>query len=392
MAGLAGTEDHDQINGRARILVESRNGIIFHVAASTMAARIERTLSRELQDGGQEVVRQDEILSFREPVVILGDPGLGKTVLTEALGEHPGVARVPAGKFARSADPDALVGGADRIILDGLDEIASVTPGGAVEAMLGKLSAMGNPPFVFSCREADWLGAADRGRIAQDYSTAPVVLHLQPLTRDNARNFLSGMFQTIDADELLLGLEQRGMEGFYGNPLTLRMLGEVAAADGALPETRVDLFDRACRVMVSEGNALHDADPHACCSEDKLLLAAGAICAAQVLCGVSCVHTGSRLRSPEDSLRLDDIAMLPSSEGAALALKTRLFRADGENRFTHVHRVIAEYLGARWLAHCFENDLSERRLFGLFRQGEGVPTSLRGLHAWLAHFSEPLSL
>ena len=354
-----------------------------------MAARIERTLAHEQQDGTQTVIRQDEILTFRDPVVILGDPGLGKTVLTQWLGEQPGMKFVRAGTFVRTADPSSSVAGIERIVVDGLDEIASTVPGGAVETVLEKLSATGNPPFILSCREADWLGASDRGRIAQDYSTAPVVLHLQPFTRDNARNYLSRNFQTIDADGLLLGIEQRGMEGLYGNPLTLRMLGEVAAADGALPDTRVDLFDRACRVMLSEENALHDADPHAHRGEEELLLAAGAIGAAQVLCGVSCVHTGSR--PPEDCLRLDDIATLPFGDGAVLAIKTRLFRADGENRFAPIHRVIAEYLGAKWLARCFERGISEKRIFRLFGEDHGVPTSLRGLHAWLAHFNETLA-
>jgi len=38
-----------------------------------------------------------------------------------------------------------------------------------------------------------------------------------------------------------------------------------------------------------------------------------------------------------------------------------------------------------------EAGISERRIFSLFVQGEGVPTSLRGLHAWTAHFSEALA-
>ena len=69
----------------------------------------------------------------------------------------------------------------------------------------------------------------------------------------------------------------------------------------------------------------------------------------------------------------------------------RLFQAEGEGRFTHVHRVVAEYLGAKWLARCFDTGLSERRIFGLFLQGDGVPTSLRGLHAWTGHFSDALA-
>jgi len=99
-----------------------------------MAARIERTLTHERQDGGQTVIRQDGILSFRDPVVILGDPGLGKTVLTQWLGEQPGMKFVRAGTFVRAANPSNSVAGTERIVVDGLDEIASAAPGGAVDA------------------------------------------------------------------------------------------------------------------------------------------------------------------------------------------------------------------------------------------------------------------
>ena len=54
-----------------------------------MLARIERTLAYEDGQGRQNTIRQDEIPTFREPVVILGDPGLGKSVLTRSLESSP---------------------------------------------------------------------------------------------------------------------------------------------------------------------------------------------------------------------------------------------------------------------------------------------------------------
>ena len=105
-----------------------------------------------------------------------------------------------------------------------------------------------------------------------------------------------------------------------------------------------------------------------------LLLAAGAMCAAQLLCDRIGMFTGAYAKTAEGFVHVADSTKLPFGEPASDALKTRLFQADGEGRFTHVHRVIAEYLGAKWLAYCFDTGLSERRIFGLFRQGESVPT------------------
>ena len=143
---------------------------------------------------------------------------------------------VQAGTFIRTHKPETLIAPGDRIIVDGLDQIASAAPGGSVEAVLRQLSQMSYPLFILSCREADWLGAADRVRIEDDYGVAPVLLHLQPFTRDDARTFLSQKFPDIDADGLLYHLADRGIEALYGNPLTLRLLGEGRA--GGWPASR----------------------------------------------------------------------------------------------------------------------------------------------------------
>lgn len=138
-----------------------------------MPRTIKRTLSCDTPDNQRKIIDQDEIAAISAPVVILGDPGLGKSVLTATLSEQTGMKYFRAGSFVRSANSVGPVPAGQKIIIDGLDEIASTAIGGGVEAVLKQLSAIGKPLFVISCREADWRGATDRIKIEDDYSAAP---------------------------------------------------------------------------------------------------------------------------------------------------------------------------------------------------------------------------
>ena len=324
---------------------------------------IARTLAYDDLSQGLKVIRQHEIASFSCPVVILGDPGLGKSWLTEALGRLPNMTYFRAGTFVRTANPGLPIADDEWIIVDGLDEIASAASGDAVEKVLSQLSALGNPPFILSCREADWMGAADRVKIKDDYGVAPMVLHLQPFTHDDARAFLSEEFPDISADSVLGNLARRGIRDIQGNPLTLRMLGEIVRDKGPFPERRAQLFDRACRVMLREKNPRHSRKSYATKPDEELLLAAGAICATQLLCGCIGVYAGPHAETPPELVNITDIAGLPFGDAVADALRLRLFQAEGESRFTHIHRVIAEFLGAKWIAKCFDRGISRETAY-----------------------------
>jgi hypothetical protein len=361
--------------------------------AKSLPAPIERRLrmvnpkSRET-----EIIHERAISGITGPVVVLGDPGLGKSMLTEKLGRESRNVYVRAGTFVRSKAPAGfLPQPSGRLIIDGLDEVASTTVGGGVDAVLEQLSAIGNPPFILSSREADWRGASARVRIEDDYGQTVAVLHLEPFDRDDADKFLRTFFPEVDANAVLDHLATRSLDAVYGNPLTLRMIGEVARAETMLPSTRADLLDRACTIMLREENPRHHDAPHALRSDDELLLAAGAISASLLLCDRSGIYAGPTSKTPDDFLHVSAVEELPLGAAASASLKTRLLQADGEGRFIPTHRVIAEYLGARWLAVCFDRGASDRRIRSLITQASGVPTSLRGLNGWLAHFSSVLA-
>ncbi|GAA3685961.1 NACHT domain-containing protein [Acetobacter lovaniensis] len=337
------------------------------------------------------IIDQAAILDLDGPVIMLGDPGLGKSMLAQKIGQKAGFFYVRASSFVRNTQPERLVPNGECLVIDGLDEIASATAGGGVDAILGQLSKLGYPRFILSSREVDWRGAADRIKIEDDYGRAPTILHLLAFDHNDATLFLHRSFPSVDAESVLTHLADRGLDEIYKNPLTLRLIGEVAASAEVLPTSRAQLLDRACLLLVKEDNPRHQEAAHAHVTPEKLLLAAGAYAATQLLCDIAGLFNGPVGKTPNDCVHVGNIAVHLHAEAIEAALHTRLFEAESSQRFHLLHRVIAEYLGAKWLAHCFQSGVSKRRLFSLFGQGYGVPTSLRGLHAWMAHFDDTLA-
>ena len=81
-----------------------------------MPAPIRRTLAYEDHRQEWRIIGENEIAAFPEPIVILGDPGLGKSLLTKTLGAPPRMRRFPSGTFMRAARREASDQG-DRIIV-----------------------------------------------------------------------------------------------------------------------------------------------------------------------------------------------------------------------------------------------------------------------------------
>jgi hypothetical protein len=131
-----------------------------------------------------------------DALVLLGDPGMGKSTLFESSGAAD--CRTVR-KFLLS--PKHPVGPA--LFLDGLDEYRKVTGTSAASDTLAKaLIALGRPRFRLSCRAADWFGEIDRSVLCEASPTSFVgVLDLLPLTEGEIRRLVGD--QLGNAEQLL---------------------------------------------------------------------------------------------------------------------------------------------------------------------------------------------
>ncbi len=284
-----------------------------------------------------------------------------------------------AGWHIVRADEIELVGNdaSTVMLIDGLDETADAADN-ALKAVLQELKRRSCPPFIISCRASDWSHAKHARWIQAAYGQEPTELRLRPLDDEDIQALLCAYLPPEQVITLLSHLERFGLAHWLGNPHTLKLIAE-SAKHGKLPVSRSELFRHAVEQLVSEHNDLKTNNALAIKEAFEL---AGAVCAALLLTG----HTAiSRQAQPARStdVSIIELSQLPNTDRIKDLLGTRLFRVLDANRFECIHRSIAEYLAAHWLAQEPLPRRTQSRLLAIFHQHGIVPSGLRGVHAWL---------
>ena len=318
--------------------------------------------------------------------VLLGAPGAGKTEAFKREAEAP-ENYVTTRNFLTL---DEWSGRNDApLFIDALDERRAGLSDGRtpLDQIRKKLIQLGRPRFRLSCREADWFGANDREHLKAVSPDGGIsVIRLDPLPEQEVSKVLRKSFGISDPAGFIASAKEQGIGDLLGNPQTLRMLAEAVnqSVEQAFPRSRTETFDLACRKLLSEHNDEYQLASGALLGMDALLDAAGRLCAVQLLTG----GQGYRLpggRSDPDFPDLERVAP-ENVEKPRHVLRTKLFHVPSEeNHIAPIHRQVAEFLAARYLAGLISNGLPLRRVLSLMTGYDGVIVSeLRGLAAWLA--------
>lgn len=328
----------------------------------------------------QHQLTQDDLLMHSGPIVVLGEPGMGKTELLKELSAKGGNAFCRAQQLINKPRPETLLGDKERLIIDALDEVSAQSDGDAVNLVLRKLGELDYPPFIISCRVADWRAAISAQAIADQYDDLPPLeVHLTPLDKDEQYELLTQLLigDAKRARTLLDHFVRFGLD-FLGNPQTLKLIAALPK-DRLLPATSGALFENAIDTLRKEHNRLKTELPH-----DLVLDAAGAAFSALILTSNSRItdQPSGAIDPTDKALPLAEIEAFDNGH-VKLAANTKLFATDLDG-LTYTHRRIGEFVGARWLAARADTRAKRQRLLRLFRSHGLVPASLRGLHAWLA--------
>jgi hypothetical protein len=329
-------------------------------------------------------VGHKELLGLNSNLVILGEAGMGKSRLLDEL-IIASAKFVTAQRLINSTDPAKLVGDADWLLIDALDEASAFKQGEAVNLVLSRIEQSGVPRFVLSCRAEDWQAATSTSLIAETFGSYPLELTLKPLLYDQILSYLTEELGPEKAVAVEAEYRRLGLTEWLGNPQTLLMVAEVIK-QGRSPHSTSQLFADYVELSLPEANDSRRSRAIEASTEVRKDIL-GVAFSALILSGKTALARPGAPLSEED-LRLSELGALAEGFDWDLVSGNRLIRVlhGDPNRLTYSHRRIGEWLAARWLAQkAAAPDVRDRLLSALIVNGV-VPASLRGLFGWLAQY------
>lgn len=286
---------------------------------------VPRTLSparrpQDSEEGGGEPRPLSSFLD-RAAVVVLGDPGVGKTETFKRAAREEGGVYLSVRKFLRLS-PESYRG--QVLYLDGLDEVRAHTADGntAIDDVIRRLDQIGRPKFRLSCRAGDWFGERDREALREiSLDEELTVLRLDPLTEENITAIVGQ--QVSDPEDFVSQARARGVYGLLENPHTLGLVLKVVTGRGDWPSTKRELYEEACRRLAQERNEEHARTPRGRITEEAVLDTTGHLCAVHLCAGTA----GFALEKPAEDQDFPYIGVLGEDQllAASIAGRRNLF-------------------------------------------------------------------
>ena len=246
-------------------------------------------------------------------------------------------------------------------------------------------------------RTADW--PPSLGQVLNRSFGKAEIFELLPLRRQDAWKLLNERSPSGQpcqlADETLVAIENANVVPLAARPLTLELLRAAMSSDGAFPNDSAHLYARGLLALVDESTMeRRDSWPNRVPAEMRFASAAR-LAAISIFCGRPTIWLGSTPDMPVDQVENDIlVGQIPTQsedgdtrtvEAVLQAVRSGLFRGAGDSRVAWAHATFADFLAAHWIV---SNELSDDQVRSLIcADDDRIYVRLRQVAAWLVRIS-----
>ena len=338
-------------------------------------------LPRVLHSTDGKEFNESELLSFKNKVIIvLAEPGAGKSCLLDSLSEQLGIRKSVANIFIHS-NPQQC----SSLAIDGFDELVKIDSSTVVKALV-----MANQPsverIILSSRSSEWYEGYTQ-HCRDIFGEEPLLVYLKQFNEQEQKALFLYHYPDQNVEKFLEDAASIELSPLLSNPLFLKLFSKSYVENNQCFANRYSAFKLAIEGLAKENNSGYSYDRNILPASKKIELVEDVF--------TKLMLSGSEGVSLSDSASnrfYPHIVTLNSDKNINQILSTQFFLPnDGMEQHRPVHRIVAEYCAGNYLAKkltSIDNPLSLLKILSIIAPNNIVRDELRGLFAWMAVLSE----
>ncbi len=325
-----------------------------------------------------KIYTEAELLTASNYVVVLAEPGGGKTELMESLARQLNTKAVTASKFAYGGTN----GENSPLLIDAFDELAKVDSSG-IHKLLNKAESINPTHFFLSSRSSEWDNAATI--IFKDvFGHSPLVVRLCEFDSNEQREIFDHHVPGEDFTVFQAEVARFDLETLLPNPQFLKLFADAYIESERHFTDKKSIFSQAVERLAKEVNLRVRRIPTTLSPSEKVNISSE-IFAKLLLSGAEGVCTSE---VSEDRM-YPLLALLYNGDAEVDGiLATMLFKpGDSPDKHSWVHKIVAEYCAANYLTRRIADPadpLTFPKCLPILAPNSTVRDELRGLLGWMA--------
>lgn len=327
--------------------------------------------------GGERSYNEVEALDNSKYIVILAEPGAGKTRLLESFAGRLNVQKNSANAFLHRPVTDRNV----PVVIDGFDELAKIDSSG-IHRLLGKACELRPSKLVISSRSSEWDESYTKA--FDDYfECKPVLLRIYPFGQDEQQQLFENYLINESFADFKLQVSRFDLEPLLPNPQFLKLFADAYIESNRNFINKKSIFSLAVDRLAKESNTSINARNNL--PLDKKVELTEEIFAKLLLSGAEGVNSSD---VGADRVFPYIRSLFTTEQNLETLLSSKLFLfGEKENQHYPVHKIVMEYCAANYLVRKISaatSFLSLSQSLAIIAPNSVVRDELRGLLGWMA--------
>ncbi|MFK4765305.1 NACHT domain-containing protein [Desulfobaculum sp. SPO524] len=324
---------------------------------------------------------EEELLRESNYIIILSEPGGGKTELLNSLAQKIETPLETATRFtitnpSRKRQP---------IIIDAFDELSKIETNSsyALHKLLGKAAETEPTRFIISSRSSEWDDSATKS-VENFFREPPLVVRLVEFSEPEQKKIFKNHSPDEDFRNFYSEVTRFELQPLLPNPQFLKMLTDAYLESEREFTNKRSIFKLAVERLAKEVNKTTPRTHHALSTSQKIEISSE-VFAKLLLAGAEGVSVAEAF---EDRVNPALSSLVNSSEPITEILGTRLFKlGNNPNQHHPTHKIVAEYCAADYLVQRISDRAAPLALptcLSIIAPNSTVRDELRGLLGWMA--------